>query len=198
MGESALPSVPRWPGDAQFLLCLPVEAGLCLVKGFQAATWVGCTSLLHTSSEVVGNAFLSFSSTVYPTSPRYHGLLTALMLGQHSIPALYLRLLHPSSPRQQRSGWLDVLPTVCTGGQWPSCNLEPQPALHTGWLAHGEGEACDCLFSRIPRFHHWTEVCLVPAVWVALPVSSRIYTVLRRIWSRHPPSWGLGWRVINT
>lgn len=31
-GESALPSAPRWPGVARFLLCLPTRQGSCLER----------------------------------------------------------------------------------------------------------------------------------------------------------------------
>lgn len=107
MGESALPSTPRWPGDARFLLCLPVRQGSCLERlpGSHVGKWVSLLQL----QEVVRMPQLLLYATPHllqvPWAP--HSALS--MLGATLHPRLYLRLLHPSLSQAATVRLADVL-----------------------------------------------------------------------------------------
>lgn len=192
-GESALPSAPRWPGDARFLLCLPGEAGLLPRKASRQphGKWVSLLQLQEVVKECLSFSrmlpHISLQVPWAPTLPQHVG-------GNTQSPPL--SQVAAPQPLQAATVRLADAPLYVRGPVAFPVILASQPALHIGWLAHGEGEACDflCLFSE-NLLHHWLK-CLVPAVSVCQQVLW--CTVLRRIWSCHPPFLRARVAVINT
>ena len=118
-GESALPSAPRWPGVARFLLCLPMRQGSCLER--IPGSHVGkCVSLLQLQ-EVRMPQLLSYAT------PHLLQVPWALHSAQHvggNTPSPPLSQVAPPHPLPGSNGQAGrcAPPYVMGAGGLP-CNL---------------------------------------------------------------------------